>query len=71
MFNPAGWQTHILNDSGAVVLDALRARPRSPHELVALLSNTAGAGDHSTLADAVDGLLAELFSDGLIEPVDA
>lgn len=68
VFNPVTWETHILNDAGAAVLGALRDAPRSRHELFELLGAARDTGDETrVLRDALDRLLAELESVGLIE----
>jgi PqqD family protein of HPr-rel-A system len=68
VFNPVTWQTHLLNDAGALVLDALRAAPRTEDEIVALLADAAGPDEPETVVrDAVRRLLAELESSGLAE----
>jgi PqqD family protein of HPr-rel-A system len=69
VFNPTSWQTHILNDSAGLVLKALRNAPQSRDQLVALLdSATSGEADRQLVRDAVDNLLVEFASAGLIEP---
>jgi PqqD family protein of HPr-rel-A system len=68
VFNPLTWQTHLLNDAGALVLDALREAPRTEDELVALLAEAAEDGEPETVVrDAVARLLAELAASGLAE----
>ena len=34
VFNPATWETHLLNESASIVLDALLEGPRSVDEIV-------------------------------------
>jgi PqqD family protein of HPr-rel-A system len=66
VFNPWSWETHLLNESAALVLDALLAGPRSREEIVA---EVAAAGEAVLPADfdgQVGALLGHLASLGLV-----
>jgi PqqD family protein of HPr-rel-A system len=66
VFNPATWETHLLNEAASLVLDALVEGPRSVDELVA---DVAKAGDVTLpdgFAEQVGELLGQLESLGLV-----
>jgi PqqD family protein of HPr-rel-A system len=71
-FNPVTWETHLLDVSAAVVLEALARDPATPESIGPLLSGTRAAegGDAAQLTTA---LLDQLVDAGLVEaePVDA
>ena len=46
VFNPASWDTHLLNESAALILELLTKKPRSLQELVEAL-----AGDRAPSAE--------------------
>jgi PqqD family protein of HPr-rel-A system len=66
VFNPSSWETHFLNETAALVFDALRAGPRSIDEIVA---EAAGGGEGAVpdgFAEQVSELLGQLQSLGLV-----
>lgn len=63
-FDGATWETHLLDASAAIVLDALRARPHTRAELAAAVA--ARAGSDEGVDGFVDTLLAELVAAGLV-----
>jgi PqqD family protein of HPr-rel-A system len=64
VFNPSSWETHLLNEAGALVLDALVAGPRSIDEIVAQIESEVAVPDD--FAGQVDTLLGQLESLGLV-----
>jgi PqqD family protein of HPr-rel-A system len=64
VFNPSCWETHLLNEAGALVLDALVAGPRSIDEIVAQIESEVAVPDD--FAGQVDTLLGQLESLGLV-----
>ncbi len=66
VFNPLSWDTHLLNESAASVLEALRASSCSFAELAAGWSEPGSAGVSSSV-HPVAMLLDELESMGLVE----
>jgi PqqD family protein of HPr-rel-A system len=64
VFNPSSWETHLLNEAGALVLDALVAGPRSIDEIVAQVESEVAVPDD--FAGQVDTLLGQLESLGLV-----
>jgi PqqD family protein of HPr-rel-A system len=71
-FNPVTWNTHLLDASAAIVLEALARAPATARSIEPLLAGCRAAEgtDASRLTAA---LLDELLGAGLIEaePVDA
>ena len=63
-FDGATWETHLLDASAAIVLDALREGARTRAELDAAV--TVRAGGDEGVAAYVDTLLAELVAAGLV-----
>lgn len=66
VFNPATWETHLLNESASLVLAALAGGARSVEEIVA---DVAGAGEVEVpegFAEQVRELLGQLESLGLV-----
>jgi PqqD family protein of HPr-rel-A system len=66
VFNPLSWDTHLLNESAASVLEALRASPCSFSELAAGWSEPESDG---LSTHPVATLLDELETMGLVEQV--
>lgn len=70
VFNPASWETHLLNASAALVLDALAAGPRSVGAIVGEVAARVDAGGEATVPADFDGqvteLLGQLASLGLV-----
>jgi PqqD family protein of HPr-rel-A system len=64
VFNPSSWETHLLNEAAALVLDALVAGPRSVEEIVAEVEREVAVPDG--FAGQVDALLGQLESLGLV-----
>lgn len=71
VFNPASWETHLLNASAALVLDALVAGPRSVEEIVGAVAAQVDARGEAAVpagfAEQVSELLGQLASLGLVE----
>ncbi|MCL4761826.1 MAG: HPr-rel-A system PqqD family peptide chaperone [Burkholderiales bacterium] len=65
-FNPATWNTHLLDRAGVLVLEALEHEPRTRDDVVALLARAAGDDDAGAEA-FTDALLAELAAADLVE----
>lgn len=66
VFNPSSWETHLLNEAAALVLDALVAGPRSVDEIVAEVVNAGEVTVPEGFADQVSELLGQLASLGLV-----
>jgi len=64
VFNPSSWETHFLNESAALVLDALVAGPRSVDEIVAEVADEVEIPEG--FAGQVAALLGQLESLGLV-----
>jgi PqqD family protein of HPr-rel-A system len=64
VFNPSSWETHLLNEAAALVLDALVAGPRSVDEIVAQVESEVAVPED--FAGQVDALLGQLESLGLV-----
>lgn len=66
VFNPATWETHLLNESASIVLDALAEGPRSLEEIVGEVASVAEAALPDGFAEQVGELLGQLESLGLV-----
>jgi len=66
VFNPLTWETHLLNDVAARVLDAVAELPRTEGHLVAELC---GADAAESLREQIVRFLRELEALALIERV--
>ena len=66
VFNPSSWETHFLNESAALVLDALVAGPRSVDEIVAEVADAGEVAVPEGFAEQVSELLGQLASLGLV-----
>lgn len=64
VFNPARWETHLLNAAAALVLDALVAGPGSVEEIVAAVAREVEIP--AGFAGQVAELLGQLESLGLV-----
>jgi len=68
VFNPLSWETHLLNETAAHVVEALR---RGPHDADALAADLTAALDPEvspeTYVAQIEGLLEELEGFGLAE----
>jgi PqqD family protein of HPr-rel-A system len=69
VFNPVSWETHLLNDLGMRVLDALASGARREPELVAAVYGSAPRdADFAARHDELARFLDELGMLGLVEP---
>ena len=66
VFNPATWETHLLNESASLVLGALLEGPRSVDEIVATVTEVSDAAVPDGFAEQVGELLGQLESLGLV-----
>jgi PqqD family protein of HPr-rel-A system len=66
VFNPLSWETHLLNESASLVLDALLEGPRSVEEIVARAREVADAVLPDDFAAQVGELLGQLESLGIV-----
>jgi PqqD family protein of HPr-rel-A system len=66
VFNPATWETHLLNDSASIVLDALAAGPQTLAEIVGYVVAAGEVALPEGFADQVGELLGQLESLGLV-----
>jgi PqqD family protein of HPr-rel-A system len=66
VFNPATWETHLLNESASLVLGALLEGPRSVDEIVATVRRVCSVPVPDGFADQVGDLLGQLESLGLV-----
>jgi PqqD family protein of HPr-rel-A system len=66
VFNPSTWETHLLNESASIVLDALLEGPRSLDAIVEATTRVSGAAVPDGFAEQVEELLGQLESLGLV-----
>jgi len=60
VFNSLSWDTHLLNDSAAAVLDLLLLAPRTEDEVTALLVELLDEGSRAEAAKHAKTVLGEL-----------
>ena len=66
VFNPVTWETHLLNESASLVLDALLEGPRSVDEIVETVARVSGTSVPERFGEQVGELLGQLESLGLV-----
>jgi len=66
VFNPATWETHLLNESASLVLGALLEAPRSVDEIVAAVARVSDAAVPDGFAEQVGDLLGQFELLGLV-----
>ena len=66
VFNPATWETHLLNESASLVLGALLEGPRSVDEIVAIVMRVSDVPVPDGFSEQVGELLGQLESLGLV-----
>lgn len=66
VFNPASWETHLLNEAAAFVVESLHGRAQSVEELVAAAAQASDAPLPEAFAEQVTELLGQLASLGLV-----
>jgi len=72
VFNPASWETHLVNLAAAEIIASLSERPKLGEELVAeLLALTEPPVDTDALRRRILEHLGELESLGLVRAVEA
>jgi len=67
VFNPATWETHLLNESASLVLGSLLAGAGTIDEIVATVTRVSGAAVPDGFAEQVGDLLGQLESLGLVD----
>jgi PqqD family protein of HPr-rel-A system len=66
VFNPATWETHLLNESASLVLGTLLEGPRSVDDIVATVTRVSDAAVPDGFPEQVVDLLGQLESLGLV-----
>ena len=68
VFNPASWDTHLVNPAAAYLLQALQQQPVTSAELCQLLSDPDGTDgtDDAEIAAHVDDAMESLVKVGLV-----
>jgi len=69
IFNPASGHTHVFNEPGARLLQALGESPRTRAQLLEVLQDPETPEDPQLLQAHLDWMLRQLDELGLIEPV--
>jgi PqqD family protein of HPr-rel-A system len=70
VFNPASWETHVLNDAAAAVLEAIAAAPKTEHAIAALLRERLIDDQQAEAPHYAHSALEQLRSLGLILATD-
>jgi PqqD family protein of HPr-rel-A system len=70
VFNSASFETHLVNPSAGVLLQAIAERPRSVEELAGTLTHQLAPQEAGNVAAHVETAIAQFLRLGLIEFAD-